>query len=228
VPLQCGVRIVDLSHRIVFPHWRWKPELRVTSSHAAGEVFQSSALTMSLHGFTHVDAPKHFLPGEAAVADVSLDRWVGEAAVIDLTHRGADDAISVDDLHERAGHLRAGDIALLRTDWDRKADITTREFWTRAPHTGRPAAEWLADQGVKAVGYDYPADPSLRMDPEHPGRVGREQQVTHDVFFPRGIAVVEYLANLGQLAEPRVLFLALPLKIDGGDGSPVRAVALEF
>lgn len=222
------MRIIDLSHRIVFPHWRWKPERWITSSHDAGELFLSSALTMSLHGFTHVDAPNHFLPGAEAVADLPLERWSGEAAVVDLTHRGADEEVTADDLERQAGHVKAGDIALLRTDWDRKADIATREFWTRAPYTTREAAEWLVERGVKAVGYDYPADPSLRMDPEHPGRLPRELQVTHDVFFPRGIVVIEYLANLAEIGRPRTVLLALPLKIDGGDGSPVRAVALEL
>ena len=222
------MRIVDLSHRIVFPHWRWKPELQTISSHSAGELFQHSAFSMSLHGFTHVDAPVHFIPGEAAIAELPLERWAGEAAVVDLTHRGADDGITADDLMERAGHVKAGDIALLRTDWDRKADVATREFWTRAPYTTRPAAEWLVERGVKAVGYDYPPDPSLRMNPERPSQVAREHHVTHDVFFPRGIAVIEYLANLHQLSVPRVLFMALPLKIDGADGSPVRAVAVLF
>lgn len=222
------MRIIDLSHRIVFPHWRWKPERIVTSSHADGELFTSSRLHIPLHGFTHVDAPVHFLSGAEAIDALPLDRWCGEAAVVDLSHRGADEGISADDLDRHAQHVRAGDIVLLRTDWDRKEDVGRREFWTRAPFTTREAAEWLAARSVKAVGYDYPPDPSLRLDPEHPGRLPREQHVTHDVFFPRGIAVIEYLANLAEIGAPRTLFLALPLKVAGGDGSPVRAVALEL
>jgi arylformamidase len=222
------MRIVDLSHRIVFPHWRWKPERVVTSSHADGDLFTSSRIQMPLHGFTHVDAPLHFLPGAEAISDLPLDRWAGEAAVVDLSHRGADEAITAADLNQHGGHIRAGDIVLLRTDWDQKEDIGRREFWTRAPYTTREAAEWLAARGVKAVGYDYPPDPSLRMNPEHPGTIAREHHVTHDVFFPRGIAVIEYLARLRDIGQPRTLFLALPLRVDGGDGSPVRAVALEL
>jgi kynurenine formamidase len=222
------MRIVDLSHRIVFPHWRWKPERVVTSSHADGELFTSSRIQMPLHGFTHVDAPMHFLPGAEAISDLPLERWAGEAAVVDLSHRGADEGITAADLEQHGGHIQAGDIVLLRTDWDEKEEIGRREFWTRAPYTTREAAEWLVARGVKAVGYDYPPDPSLRMNPEHPGTIPREHHVTHDVFFPRGIAVIEYLANLREIGRPRTLFLALPLKVDDGDGSPVRAVALEL
>jgi arylformamidase len=222
------MRIVDLSHRIVFPHWRWKPERVVTSSHADGEMFTSSRIQMPLHGFTHVDAPMHFLPGTEAISDLPLERWCGEAAVVDLSHRGADEGISAADLDEHGQHIQTGDIVLLRTDWDAKEDISRREFWTSAPYTTREAAEWLVVRGVKAVGYDYPPDPSLRMNPEHPGTIPREHHVTHDVFFPRGIAVIEYLANLRGIGRARTLFMALPLKVDGGDGSPVRAVALEL
>jgi len=222
------MRFTDLSHKIVFPHWRWKPERIVTSSHADGALFTSSRIHMPLHGFTHVDAPVHFLPGAESITDVPLDRWCGPAAVVDLSHRSADDGITAADLDERGGHIQAGDIVLLRTDWETKEDINRREFWTTAPWTTREAAEWLAARNVKAVGYDYPPDPSLRLNPEHPGTIPRELHVTHDVFFPRGIAVIEYLANLAAIGTPRTIFLALPLKVDGGDGSPVRAVALEL
>ena len=222
------MRIVDLSHRIVFPHWRWKPERTVTSSHADGAMFTSSRVNVPLHGFTHVDAPMHFLPNTEAIADLPLERWCGEAAVVDLSHRGADEGLTADDLDRHAQHVRPGEIVLLRTDWDQKEDIRRREFWTRAPYTTREAAEWLVARGVKAVGYDYPPDPSLRMNPENPGSIAREHHVTHDVFFPRGIAVIEYLANLRAIGRPRTTFMALPLKVDGGDGSPVRAVALDL
>jgi kynurenine formamidase len=56
-------------------------------------------------------------------------------------------------------------------------------------------------------------------------RIPREENTTHFIFFPAGIAVIEYLTNLDQIGVPRCRFLALPLKIEGADGSPVRAVA---
>lgn len=222
------MRLIDLSHTITFPHWRWKPERIVTSSHADGAMFTSSRVHMPLHGFTHVDAPTHFLPGTATITDMPVDRWCGPAAVVDLSHRGADEGITAEDLETHGQHIQAGDIVLLRTDWDQNMDINRREFWTTAPWTTREAAEWLAARDVTAVGYDYPPDPSLRLNPESPGSVERALHVTHDVFFPLGIVVIEYLANLRAIPTPRTIFMALSLKVDGGDGSPVRAVALEL
>jgi len=56
--------------------------------------------------------------------------------------------------------------------------------------------------------------------------VTKHECTTHDVFFPAGITVIEYLTNLDQIGATRCQFIALPLKLEGGDGSPVRAVAL--
>src|SRR5438128_1694507 len=177
------MRIVDLSFPIR-PHFRWKVELKLSKSHAAGDVFQSTVLTVACHAYTHVDAPVHFLPGD-------------------------------------------GDIASLRTDWPKKVSVESEKFWRDAPYTGRSACEWLVRRGVKAVGYDYPPDYTVRTSIFEPSvKLTPEQCTTHHVFFPAGITVVEYLTNLDQIGVPRCRFVALPLRIDGADGSPVRAVAI--
>jgi arylformamidase len=186
-------------------------------------------LETSLHAYTHVDAPVHVLPGGAGLEDMAVDAWIGEGTVVDLSDLGVESGgVKAEHLEERAKHVREGDIVLLRTDWDLRADVETREFWTTGPFTCRNAAEWLADRKPKAVGYDYAADETLRIDPEHPQRFAREEHTTHAVFFPRDIRVIEYLANLRAIQADRFLFVALPLKVAGGDGSPVRAVAIEL
>jgi kynurenine formamidase len=74
------MRVVDLSFPIR-PHFRWtvRPELR--SSHARGDIFQSTMLTISCHACTHVDAPVHFLPGDRHIGEMLVDQWKGAAAV---------------------------------------------------------------------------------------------------------------------------------------------------
>ena len=120
-----------------------------------------------------------------------------------------------------------GDIVLLRTDWPKKMPVGVPDFWMKAPYTGRSGAEWLVARGVKAVGYDYPPDQCIR-DGIGPvtRKPARDEHTTHAIFFPAGITVIEYLTNLDAIGAPRCRFLALPLKIDGADGSPVRAVAM--
>ena len=191
-------------------------------------MFQTSVLETSMHAYTHVDAPVHFLPDGAGLDAMAIDAWIGEATIVDLSDlRVESGGVTAEHLQRRAQHVHEGDIVLLRTDWDVRADVETREFWTAGPFTCRDAAEWLASRNPKAVGYDYAADETLRLDPEHPERFARHQHTTHDVFFPRDIRVIEYLANLRAIRAERFLFVALPLKLAGGDGSPVRAVAIE-
>ena len=220
-------RLVDLSYPLR-PHWRWAVEVERVKAHERGDVFQSSVARLSMHAYTHVDAPVHFLPGGAAHEETALEQFIGRAWVVDLTHRGADEGISAEDLEARGQALQRGDIALLRTDWPLKRSVDSREFWLDAPFTTRGACEWLVERGVKTVGYDYPPDEPLKRrarEPEYEGQP--EDNVTHFVFFPRGIYVIEYLANLHELPTDRpVELIGLPLRMVGTDGAPARVIAL--
>jgi kynurenine formamidase len=220
------MRVIDLSYPIR-PHFRWTVGTELRASHARGDHFQATVLTIGCHAFTHVDAPVHFLPGGRHIAELPLEQWMGKAAVVDLTHIGQNTEVTAADLERQAQHVRPGDIALLRTDWPKQADVETERFWRDAPYTGGSACEWLVGRKVKAVGYDYPPDHCVRtmiFSPQKPLR--REDHTTHHAFFPAGIAVVEYLTNLDRIGVPRCRFIALPLPLDGADGSPVRAIAL--
>jgi kynurenine formamidase len=220
------MRTVDLSFPIR-PHFRWKVEPTLRNAHARGDTFQSTILTVSCHAYTHVDAPVHFLPGDRDIASMPVDQWMGPAAVVDLTYLGENAEVTGADLERRAGHVQAGDIVLLRTDWPLKCPVATERFWKDAPYTGRSACEWLVAHGAKAVGYDYPPDYCIRTSIFSPGtKIAREECTTHHIFFPKGITVIEYLTNLDQIGAARCRLIALPLRVTGADGSPVRAIAL--
>jgi len=221
-----AMRVVDLSFPIG-PHFRWTVASERRSTHEAGANFQSTVLTVSCHAYTHVDAPVHFLPGDRDIAAMPVDQWMGPAAVVDLTHLGENAEVTAADLERRAGHVQRGDIVLLRTDWPLRCPVESERFWKDAPYTGRSACEWLVAQGVKAVGYDYPPDYCIRTSIFSPGtKIAREECTTHHVFFPEGITVIEYLTNLDQIGAARCRVIALPLRVTGADGSPVRAIAL--
>jgi len=220
------MRIVDLSFSIR-PHFRWKVAPQLVASHAEGHPLQSTLLTIGCHAYTHVDAPLHFLVDGRDIAAMPVDQWVGDAAVVDLTHLGANGEVTAEDLKRRGEHVRAGDIVLLRTDWPKRTSVADEAFWKQGPWTGPSACQWLVARQVKAVGYDYPPDHCIRDTVAEPRRrPARDEYTTHAIFFPAGITVIEYLTNLDQIGAPRCRFMALPLKLDGADGSPVRAVAL--
>lgn len=210
-------------------HWRWFARTMLKDDLNDGDPFRHTYMTINMHGFTHADGPNHFLAQGMDIASVPLERYYGDAVVVDLSHLEANGAVTAEELEPHAGDVRDGDIVLLRTDWPRKCDWESMRFWAEAPYTHASACRWLIERGVKLVGYDYPPDYALRYqvtDPERYAQCTREEFTTHDHFFPADIAVIEYLTNLHSLTTKRVTFFALPIPFEGADGSPVRAVAL--
>src|SRR4030095_4307611 len=91
------------------------------------------------HAYTHVDAPLHFRVDGRDIAAMPVDQWVGDAAVVDLTHLGANGEVTAADLDRRAGHVRAGAIVLLRDEWPaRETGVCWRARTTTRPHTPAP------------------------------------------------------------------------------------------
>ena len=137
------MKIIDLSFPIR-PHFRWAVAREIRSSHARGDNFESSVMTLACHAYTHVDAPRHFLPDDRAITDMPIDQWIGEAAVVDLTHLGRNGEVSAAELDKRAGHVRAGDIALLAHGLAVAHERGRRALLARRPlHRPRaPASGW--------------------------------------------------------------------------------------
>ena len=220
------MKVIDLTF-IIKEHWRWKAKLHPI--HTFDDYhFLIQSIDYNLHGFTHVDAPLHFLPDGLSIEKVSLDRFMGEATVVDLSNLGENDEITSDELEKKGQHIKPDHIVLLRTDWPLKCDYMSRDFWAKSPYTSTSACEWLVQRRVKAVGYDYPPDYVLRQklfNPEYKDKP--EESTTHNMFFKEGIFVIEYLQNLHLISNKHFEFMALPLPIEGAGGSPVRAIAIE-
>lgn len=214
------MKIVDLSMTIQ-PHWRWKVTRKLAADLEKGDSFQISVITMPAHAFTHMDTPLHIRPGQITVEAVPPDQLAGTAAILDLTFADANQAITKSDLKKAGGHIQPSDIVLLKTGWDLKRDYLTREYWHDAPYLEEAAAAWLADHDMKAVGFDFPQDYGIRSIPVVPP----DEQPTHNLILSKGIYLIEYLCNLHQIKNERVTFYALPLKIGGAEGAPVRAFA---
>jgi arylformamidase len=225
MPLKQGASdvLIDLSMTIR-PMWRWPIEVELAKDIRRGDPYQVTTVKTGMHAFTHVDTPLHIELGRESIDQVGLERLCGSAAVIDLRPIAANREIGRELLTERAGHVRAGDILLLKTGWDLARDCTTREYWLEAPYLNREAAAWLADLPVKAVGFDFPQDRVIREIPaRHPSA---EEMPTHDLILRKGILLIEYLCNLHRIRAERVHVYALPLKLFEGEGACARVVAV--
>jgi kynurenine formamidase len=223
-------RIVDLSqtleeHMPNFPtHSKFFHNLWGSYWHGGRSL--SYQLVMHEHNGTHVDAPTHFISEKKPQAHVSIDQvpvnfLLGRGVHIDCSTCKKGDYVSrkqIVDWESQHGALAKGDIVLFDFGWSgrwglRPNDQAYVEDW---PGVGMAAAEYLLSKSVAALGVDtLSPDPpeALRTNPIHP------------VVLEKHLLIIENLTNLGELPD-FFLFLALPLKIRAGSGSPIRAVAV--
>ena len=179
--------------------------------------WNTTTLSLYSHCGTHLDAPRHFLPGGRGVEDQELAVCLGPARVIDLTPVTPHQQIVPGDLQRAAGQVEPGDRLLLRTDWHQR--YGTPEYRDALPRISLELAQWLVERRVALVGVEPPSVADVN---------NRQELIeVHQTLLGGNILVVEGLAHLDQLVSSVVEFIALPLKVRGGDGSPVRAIALE-
>jgi kynurenine formamidase len=191
-------------------------------------------LEIGEHTGTHFDAPIHWISGRDGidVSQVPPRHLIAPAVVIDRSAESAEDAdylLTVDDVRafeEDHGPLPEGGWLLLHTGWDARAQDTEAFLNARDvnPHSPGPdveCARWIAEEsplvgvGVETVGID--AGGAAEFDPPFPA---------HYYLMGAGKYGVTQLANLGSLPPTGALLFVAPLKLTGGTGSPVRALAL--
>ncbi len=183
----------------------------------ASKGWHTRLLHLHSHAGTHLDAPAHFLQGGLTLENLSLEKCIGPAWVIDLSFLKPSELITVDHLAPHAHKVTAGARLLLRTGWSAHAAMP--DYRTSFPRVSLPLAEWFAQRSIALLGVETPAVASMD---------DREELISvHQTLLRAEIVIVEGLANLDALSKYHVTFIALPLKLEGGDGSPVRAVAIE-
>ncbi len=219
------MEIIDLSMPIE-PHFRWPVDLAIKGDIAAGDPFRVSRISMTCHGFSHVDAQAHVIAHSPTIEATELSRVVGPCRVLDLRDVAPNQAIDAQRLAAADPGGPEGDILLLSSGWDTQRDYRTREFWLDAPYLTREAALWLKDRKPTALAFDFPQDYPIRLllDDKH---VPFEQHVTHDICLRAGITLIEYVVNTSALQNPRTFLCAAPLKLPNADGSPARIFAIE-
>jgi kynurenine formamidase len=191
----------------------------------------ANTITLAEHTGTHVDAPFHFDPSGQTIDQVDPTvLFMRPYKKFDLTPDSPQpgELVGVEALRraaERGGfELAKGDVALIEMGWDRywtEDGDHTHDFWgTNMPGLDETACAYLVDAGIVAVGSDTAACDNALRDGEIVSAVGH----TH-WFLPQGIPILEGLMGLGQVSATG-LIVALPLKIAGGTGSPVRVLLL--
>lgn len=215
------MQAVDLSHPVttgmqVFPG---DPEVHLRNAASVVEDgFQVAELHLGSHTGTHVDAPLHTVPGGVGVDRLPLETLMGPARIVPVPEAAECGCIRWQDVAGGLSDLAAGTIVLFRTGW---SSCFNTPRYLRHPFFEPEIAVRLLAAGVRTVGMD-----TLNPDPTPaPGSSGPVDLPFHDEFLGAGGAIIENLTNLEAVTWPNPWFSALPLRLAGVDGSPVRAAA---
>ena len=233
-------RIIDLTHPFGEETIYWPTaegfRLRIDARGRTegGYHYEANSFSTAEHGGTHIDAPVHFGEGKRTVDEVPLEQLMGPGIVVDVREacaRDRDHRVTADELQawEREhGRIPAGAIVLLHTGFGRFWPDRARYMGTdgRGPDAVRDlhfpgldpaAARWLvSERSIRAVGLDTPSidhGPSRSFD-------------THRVLSGANVPALENVARLELLPPSGFTVIALPMKIRGGSGGPVRIAAL--
>lgn len=198
-----------------------------------GFYYSSYTLCAPEHGGTHLDAPVHFAANHWSSDEIPVDRLNGDAVVIDVSERALknrDYLVSVNDFmdwEKKHGKIPDDAIVLLRTGYGKFYPDAEKYFGTKArgqdavallhfPGLDPDAATWLVkNRKVKAVGLDTPS-----ID------YGQSKEFkSHQILLGQNIPVFENVANMNLLPATGSFVMALPMKIKGGSGGPLRIVA---
>jgi len=219
------MRIIDLSYPIhegmtTFPV-AWHPVVEITQLGRHGiENRETRKLVIGTHCGTHVDAPRHFIPGGPTVDQLRLEWLVGPARVLDFTPIVEPKQVfDVGDFEKRMGVNRPERL-ILRFDWSDHWGTT--KFYSDQPWITEEAGQWLVERGVRVLAMDTPQVDS----PDH-GRTGPKDSPLHKMMLSAGVVFVEYCTNLRHISREEVELVVLPLNILASDGAPARVIAIE-
>jgi kynurenine formamidase len=238
-PVLPAGRIVDLSYAFdaTSVYWPTAEAFKLDTDFEGvtdkGYFYSAYSYSAAEHGGTHLDAPVHFAKGRHTVDEIPLDQLMGNGIVIDVTSQCAtnpDYQVGVKDFEnweQRNGRIAPATIVFLRTGFgkrypDRKSYLGTDERGADAvaklhfPGLDPAAARWLTqNRSIKAIGLD-----TASID------YGQSTLFeSHRILFEKNIPAFENVANLDQLPVKGFSVIALPMKIKGGSGGPLRIVA---
>ena len=211
------MKIWDISRTLSDELAEWPGDepfhFRLTKTLAEGQSVNLGGISMSVHNGTHADAQFHFDANGESIEKAPLEIYLGRAIVVDLTEAFSQSKekhlITIEDLQPHAEEIAETSRLLIKTGrWNNSA-----VFPDRIPVIAADIAAWLQKNGVKLLGLDLPS-----VD-----EIDSKSLQNHHALAGAGIVIIESL-DLSRVGSGIYNLAALPLKIAGGDGAPVRAI----
>lgn len=208
-------KIIDLSMDIYHeaPTFAFDPKCSVVIHNTVESIgYNITQISMSTHQGTHLDAPYHFIDNGMTVDKIPLETMVGKAFKIDMSHKNPKEPLTVNDFLPYESKIVKGTRIVYQTGWDKT--FPDKSYFSDFPYLTKELADWFVKKEIALLGMDTPTpNPNDWM-------------YIHHSLLGKEIIIVEGLANLEKIEEDEFTLIALPLKISGRDGSPVRAVGI--
>lgn len=199
----------------------WYPEFRLErvmtpATDPVGVDRTFTLLHVFPHNGTHVETSFHFNPTGERLDSCPLSAFVGWSVIANLSHLQDLEPITSEVLEAAVdARLSPGERLLIRTDHPVR-HLGRHDYWDTPPFLAPSAADWIIANGVSTVGMDCITE-----------RPGDREFPIHRRLLGAGVAILENLANLDQLASDRVWLFAAPIKVADVEAAPVRAVVVE-
>jgi len=216
-------RIIDLSRELIPDKERFKLSIKTFFAdeyipegikRGKDDWYIMQEITTCSHIGTHIESPFHHIKEGKDCSQVSLEKVVGEALILDFSYKNPEEPVDLKEIESKGELIREGDILLLKEGWSKYYNT---DMYKRRPYLTLEAAKYLVDRGIKCIGVDASGI-------ENNEDIG---QPVHRLFFENEILIIEDMQNLELIRNERVFLIALPWKVKGLDASPARVIAFE-
>jgi len=211
------LRSVDLSHPIhsEMPVYPGDPTVSISPATTINhDGFNVLHVQMGSQSGTHIDAPLHFIDGGATIDSYPVETFVGPAFIAQAVGVGDNGVIGADTIPDPG---QPGALLMIRSDW---SQYWGGERYFSHPYLSPEAAQRIVDCGYKAIGID-----ALSVD-QTDGSTG--DFTAHMILLEAGIPICENLTGVAQVDWPTPWLSLVPIRLEGADGAPIRAFALEI
>ncbi len=208
------MKVIDLSHAINSNMSTYTKDEKFQAYDIASiekDGYNEKLLKLCTHTGTHIDAPSHMINKGKTIDEFNINDFIGIAVIIDVSNLKK---IDIEDLNTYKDKINNSDFVVLKTGWDKYwgSDTYLKGF----PTLTEEAARWLCNFNIRGIGTDtISIDAFDSIDFE-----------VHNTILSRGIMIIENLSNLSEVRAEEFTLVATPLKIENGDASPVRAIAI--
>jgi len=176
--------------------------------------YDSEAIFLSTHTGTHMDAPSHFIKGAEPIDILDVNRFVMSNVHLLKISKSSNQLITTEDIINSDTDIKENDSIIFSTGWEH--NYNSDDYMSSNPGLSPEAATYLSNKKINAIAIDSPSIDS-----------GIEQEFpVHQILLKNDVLIIENICNLTQIPKKILKLIAIPLKLQGATGSPIRALAI--